>query len=225
MRKFALDFVLFVASAISAVAFDWSAKDLVWGLWLSCLVVGYSTIVIGIAAAAISRPRELLEPPGPAASDAPTVAPRDVRGFPPLARAGLALGILAFFTVHFGLFHVVHGLFLGAFFPLTDAKQWDFGFASLWRNAGAILATGWPLAATSVLGSLDRFRAALRRFDFTTPYRSVVRMHFFIIGYGALHALRVGNAAVYVIVLAIYWFPFEEVRSTRFVRVTRRGST
>ncbi len=43
-----LDLLAFAAGLGMAWAFGWQAKDLVWGLWLSSLVVGYTTIVVGI---------------------------------------------------------------------------------------------------------------------------------------------------------------------------------
>jgi hypothetical protein len=37
-----------------------------------------------------------------------------------LGRCGSFALLLAFFTIHFGMFHFIHGLFLSMFFPLAD---------------------------------------------------------------------------------------------------------
>jgi hypothetical protein len=83
----------------------WHAGDLVWSLWLASLVLGYATIVLGIAgsiAAAVAARRHLL-----------------------LATLS-GVFLLAFFTVHFGMFHFVHSMFLRGFFPLGDGASTAF---------------------------------------------------------------------------------------------------
>ncbi len=212
MRKVVIDALLFVVSAASAIAFAWSPKELVWGLWLSSLVVGFTTIVIGVVAAAARRPGELLRPPGRGTTAPPAVDPTDL---PAVARMLLGAGILAFFTFHFGMFHFVHGCFLESFFPLDESGATDLGFFALAAHFGDIVAIGWPLALTTLIGSIDELKRALTRFDVTSPYRSVVRMHFFIIGYGFLQVLGLSSSGVTVVVLAIYWFPFELLRERK----------
>ena len=41
------------------------------------------------------------------------------------SRAGIVGGLflLAFFTVHFGLFHFVHSMFVNQFFPIESGQQ------------------------------------------------------------------------------------------------------
>lgn len=58
----------------------WRTGDLVWSLWLSSLVIGIASLVLGAKVSAVP-----------------------------------------FFTVHFGLFHFVHSVFLLALFPPTGA--------------------------------------------------------------------------------------------------------
>src|SRR4051812_16327886 len=84
----------------------WSTTDLVWSLWLSSLVVGYSLIVWQI-----TEPiRDLI---GGIAHDggASGLGAGSKIGAIALFAVGTLFG-LAFFTVHFGGFHYVHSTFL-----------------------------------------------------------------------------------------------------------------
>src|SRR6476660_9206462 len=104
--------VLFVAWWTRA-----SATDLVWSLWLSSLVVGYSIILwaivrpMAVGALLAWRNRALVEE---------VLAHADPGKALLLATLGLVgvLFVLAFFTVHFVGFHYVHASFLESFFPV-----------------------------------------------------------------------------------------------------------
>ena len=39
------ELVAFVVTFISAIVFRWDARDIIWGLWISSLCVGYAFIV------------------------------------------------------------------------------------------------------------------------------------------------------------------------------------
>lgn len=89
----------------------WATPDLVWSLWLSSLVVGYAMIVWTIFGPAVILGREA------AGMDSIKVNGKAVvLGGSALLIGGLFL--LAFFTVHFGMFHFVHSVFLKAFLPI-----------------------------------------------------------------------------------------------------------
>jgi hypothetical protein len=87
------DALAFVLGLVIAGLAKWDTGDLIWSLWLSSLVVGYAMIVWAIFSRAWGRVGEML--------------------------GGVFL--LAFFTVHFGMFHFVHSMFLHQFFPLEGA--------------------------------------------------------------------------------------------------------
>jgi hypothetical protein len=108
----------------------WHTTDLVWCLWLSSLVIGYLTIVavigkcVFIGSAVVS-------------SD---LFPAQYRVKAVLIGSGLALFVLAFFSVHFCGFHAVHAALLSSFFPLTDVpklafRSVSFNPISLWKVA------------------------------------------------------------------------------------------
>lgn len=93
----------------------WETTDLVWSLWLFSLVVGYATIVWTIT-------RGLREFSANAATDATHALAKGkiVTGSTLLVGA---LFLLAFFTVHFGGFHLGHSVFLGGFFPIAGTSN------------------------------------------------------------------------------------------------------
>lgn len=86
--------------------------------------------------------------------------------------------MIAFFTIHFGGFHFVHGIFLNGFFPLLDDQP--FGktpaqTAVLFSDFIQIsLKTYWPLIIASAASSFDVMINALKgqRHDFMLePYK------------------------------------------------------
>ena len=116
-----LDLAAFIATAIASFALQWDLAELVWGLWLSSLLVGYALIVYGILSAAF-RPLPAIAPDATPKPDLATAVMRLPAGALPALRIAGATFMLAFFTVHFGGFHYVHGIFLGVFFPLAPGQ-------------------------------------------------------------------------------------------------------
>ena len=102
------DLLALIYSLILAWFLHWSVKDLVWGLWLSSLLVGFTTIVLVVL--------------GPVAKE----VRRETGIGPQIASVAGGLFALAFFTVHFGMFHFVHSVFLNLFFPVDNQPQPGF---------------------------------------------------------------------------------------------------
>jgi hypothetical protein len=94
----ALDLFAFAATVAWATALRWEATDVIWGLWISSLTIGYATIVSTVAGGV-----------------------RNVVCGYRLAAVGGGLLALGFFTFHFGMFHYTHAVSLNAFFPLVDS--------------------------------------------------------------------------------------------------------
>ena len=196
--------------------FGWQTRDLEWSLWLSSLLVGYATIVWTIFRPVLAGERAA------AASNAT-----------PLARAAVGgawliggLFLLAFFTVHFGLFHFVHSVFLNLFFPALDTPSRDFPSPSLYLH---VLVTYWPFVLVAAVAERGAFqRAPLQLFDFgasggpatkkpdafMAPYRNVVRMHLMIFFFAFTSFVRLENFLVYAIVYAVYFFPWRLLKRT-----------
>jgi hypothetical protein len=193
-----LDLLAFAAGLGMAWAFGWQAKDLVWSLWLSSLVVGYTTIVLSIARGAwgASRTSSTLSAP--------------VRGALALGGGGF---LLAFFTVHFGGFHFVHSVFLNLFFPVVDPRTFPGGdlYAEVFRRY-------WPFLAAAFLAERGALQAAWgASSDFRqvgggdlmgAPYRNVVRMHLLIFFFFFAGMAGLDSFGIYAVVFAVYFFPW-----------------
>ena len=187
-RDLALDLFAFAGTVACATIFRWEARDVIWGLWVSSLTVGYATIVSNVV--------------------------RGVRGvlgnYKAVALVG-GIGTLAFFTVHFGMFHFVHAVFLNGFFPLVEPSD---GFPHFLGMVGKSAAAFWPLIVASFLSRLsDIFPASPSnpgKDSFAAPYGNVVRMHLLIFVFAGLHTAGLSRLAI-LPVLAAYFFPWKAV--------------
>ena len=200
----------------------WTTTDLVWSLWLSSLVVGYSMIVWMIVRPALAVARG-------ATRDAELTAQVFAQArLPVVAGAGILVGgglfMLAFFTVHFGGFHYVHSQFLSGFFPIDGTpagrggsagmdtylevarRYWTFLPATFLAERAAFL--NHPTLITVMKGaSKPQASAAI-----LAPYRNVVRMHVLIFFFAFAHFAGLDSLVVYAVVYAVYFFPWRLVR-------------
>ena len=188
-RDVALDLFAFAGTVAFATFFRWEARDVIWGLWISSLTVGYATIVSNV----VRGVRQV------------------VGGYRALAVLG-GVGTLAFFTFHFGMFHFVHAVFLNGFFPIVESGD---GFPNLPGMAARALGSFWPLVVASFLSRLsDIFPSSPGRSvkdSFAAPYANVVRMHLLIFVFAGLHAAGLSRLAI-IPVLAAYFFPWKALR-------------
>lgn len=195
-----LDALAFAAGLGVAWLADWDTKDLVWSLWLSSLVVGYAMIVT------------IVFRPG-------VQAVREQRSEGLLLSLG-GLGLLVFFTFHFGLFHFVHSVFLNEFFPLLGKGQGP-------RVAlyGEVIGRYWIFLPAAFLAERAAFRRApevaaggagvakIRAgADLMAPYKNVVRMHLLIFFFAGVSFAKFDGFIVYAVVYAVYFFPWRLVR-------------
>jgi Family of unknown function (DUF6498) len=215
------DAVAFVAGLAVARWTGWNSGDLVWSLWLSSLVVGYATIVwmIGQPVAELVRAswreRALMDS-----------TPHALPAIWLLLLVG-ALFLLAFFTIHFGMFHYVHSQILISFFPIDtgDGRATHAGMSTYLEIARRY----WPFLPSAFLAHRAAFLRkplSLER-DFSVasltggnkfgnliaePYRNVARMHLLIFFFFFAHFARLENFAVYAVIYAVYFFPWRLVR-------------
>ncbi len=143
-------------------------------------------------------------------------------GFFPDPERGLArfviglpacLFMLGFFTVHFGLFHFVHGLFLNGFFPLLRQGAVGKGPEQVFGIVGACareaLVRYWAFVAASALSRVPTYVAAFRTTDGSmmfTPYLNVIRMHVMIFVFAFLGAAGLQSYGLYPL-LIVYFLP------------------
>jgi hypothetical protein len=219
------DLIAFALGLSIAWVSGWNTTDLVWSLWLSSLVVGYSTIVwiIGQPAAAMAtaiwRSR-----------NDPGSSPRSIVLVWALILL-VAVFLLAFFTVHFGGFHYVHSQVLLSFFPINAPgstspgwagkavyleivrRYWIFLPAAFISHRAVFLREPFAIDQDRPLSTLTR--SGIKNGDmFIEPYRNVLRMHALIFFFFFAHVLRLESFAVYAVIYAVYFFPWRLVRGT-----------
>ncbi|OFV80388.1 MAG: hypothetical protein A2Y78_04695 [Acidobacteria bacterium RBG_13_68_16] len=139
------------------------------------------------------------------------------------------LFMLGFFTFHFGLFHLVHGVFLNGFFPLVRetpvGKSPDQVFGIMGSCAREAVVRYWPFVAASALSRLSAYTAAFETTDGSMlfkPYLNVIRMHVMIFVFAFLGAAGLQSYALYPL-LAAYFLPVGGVLS--LLRSRRRLAT
>jgi hypothetical protein len=217
------DAVAFVVGLAVAWWAGWNTTDLVWSLWLSSLVVGYSTIVWMIGQPVVELIRVSWRDRALVASQ-----PQALTMFWSVLLIG-ALFLLAFFTIHFGGFHYGHSQFLISFFPIDSAA--GAGHAT-WADKSTYIEVArryWPFLPSAFVAhraaflrkplSIDRGFSVKSLGDsnklgslFSEPYRNVMRMHMLIFFFFFAHFARLENFAVYAVVYAVYFFPWRLVR-------------
>ena len=198
-KELARDLIAFAGTVAAVVFFDWQAKDVIWGLWICSLTFGYTTIVVSIFAPAFR-----------AGGGAAAVA----------ALGGVFM--LAFFTVHFGMFHIIHGQFLQQFFPLVEAHE---GFLKPQQMIGTAIALYWPMVLATFISrfsdlplkddktkkkSIFKGGASPGGDAFMKPYSNVIRMHMLIFVFAGLHAAKMADLAIYPVLL-FYFFPWDAI--------------
>ena len=206
----------------------WETKDLVWSLWLSSLLVGYAMIVWKIFGGAFFIGTK-------AWSDRALLSERS-KG--PLAAGGAVLLIgglflLAFFTVHFGMFHFVHSVFLNAFFPVEPGLRGPSA-ALYWQ----VLTVYWPFVLVAAVAERHAFRLGPKPEEppdtavtveaiaarkarnakkggmdgMMAPYKNVIRLHLLIFFFAFASFAKLDNFLVYAVVYAVYFFPWRLIR-------------
>jgi len=217
-----LDGVAFALGLVAAWWFSWKTTDLVWSLWLSSLVVGYTLIIWKLSAPLRGLVRGMEADQSQIVGAGPKVITLGLFAFG-------TLFMLAFFTVHFGMFHFVHSVFLESFFPVTNEPTQ--GFIG-WPTYVEVISRYWWFLPAAFLAERQAFLrppkksglSALmpsgttngrRRAAMMEPYKNVVRMHLLIFFFAFVHFVGLENFVVYAAVYVVYFFPW---------RVVRRGS-
>lgn len=197
----ACDVLAFGLTAFYIAALEWNARDMIWGLWVSSFCVGYAHIVVAIFASAWQAD-----------------------GWGKLLMALGGLPLLAFFTVHFGMFHYVHSMFLNGFFPLVD----DQDVENIFNTLGVTVQHYWPLVLATFLSRFSDFPWGMRSGQsgntLMAPYGNVVRMHLLIFVFAGLHAAGWTDLALYPIV-AFYFVPWSALLGHVKTRVMGRSAS
>lgn len=204
----------------------WNAGDLVWSLWLSSLVVGYSVILWTIAQPAFELGRAMRK------TGLVTGNPASPRAFWAILFAG-GLLFLGFFTIHFGMFHYIHSQLLISFFPIDPGSAGHLSWGGV-SSYSEIVRRYWPFLPAAFLAERAAFmrkplslegdasllgvvsavagKPAKARELFAGPYRNVARIHMLLFFFFFAHFAKLDNFAVYAVVYAVYFFPWRLLR-------------
>ena len=171
----------FAVTVLISLVMRWQAGDLMWGIWASTTAFGY---VYGLVLI-VKNPEEM---------DAGDGTDR-----------GRLFVILTFFTIMFGTFHYVQGLFLDMLYPITSLDGWAIFLAppkALFWYWGVIATTfysRWPqlMAATKPSDRKDRI------FDL---FKNVGQMQALIFLLMFMTSFGLVRFAVYPI-LIVYFLP------------------
>ena len=272
------DVLSFAATVMIAAWQGWVAKDIIWGLWISSLLIGYSFLVtmilssyirgsvpmdkkwkaktktdaikakryspivmnvaITIAAFMFLGPKSgiawfvllvcalfsalNLIVSGDEGTGSRSFGSVFLRRFTALTPS--VLFMLGFFTVHFGGFHFVHGLFLNGFFPLLEWNPFGESPGGVFSGFTLIISKAfteyWPFILFSAVSRFGDYRKAFndkKEPNMFLPYLNVIRMHILIFVFAGLHAAGLESYAVYP-VLIFYFFPAGSILKARFGR-------
>ena len=238
------DIIAYFLGLAIAYFLHWETRDLVWSLWLSSLVIGYLTILSGIAGGVILAVYTVRT--GDISTRFSTAAY--------LIIAAVASFILVFFSFHFCGFHAGHSVFLNHFFPIDGLKTEELMNAfmspvALWIIVFRYIAPSYAifLLATVIaerkyllqplLKMIHRIRTGepkTRVSDFLNsagdkkpkndigkeffgrPYLNVVRMHLLIFFFAFCFMMKIDSFYVYAVVYSVYFFPWKEVKESIF---------
>lgn len=186
----------------------WGPGDVVWSLWSTSLITGFITLLVSMTA----RARATL-----AGSDGGI-------GLPLILLAG-GLFTMAFFSVHFGMFHAVHSVFLNLFFPLVN---WAGPEPGLVVQVQAYLLQCLSLYPAFIgLCVLSHVPAWLnpntKRKAMMAPYANVVKLHLIIIAVGFSQALGAQYVAM-IVFLGVYFLPLGAIFKALREATGKRGT-
>lgn len=202
-----LALVGFLITLLLAYSQNWKVTDLVWSLWITSLVLGYSYIITGIVSSTL---RGVIVSQGPAGRLLQALSlPDSLRWI--LAILG-GLFLLAFFSVHFLMFHFVHSVFLNLFFPIYSMGG---DFPNILAIVAICLTRYWPIILLSAVTSLPAFLRLTQVTDtnfVSMPYRNVIKLHISIFVFAGLSLLRVDGIGLYYL-LILYFFPFGSLKN------------
>ena len=174
--------VAFAATVVIAWLMRWGAGDLMWGVWASSVTYGYAYGVVLI----VANPEEADAGDG--------------------SHVGTVLGIVAFFTFIFLLFHYWQGIVLNMVFPITPLEGW-----ALLLYPFTAISWYWGVIVTTFYSRWHELKAVTRPSDdphrLLLPFKNIVRMQILVFVFLFLASVGLIRFAVYP-VLVFYFFPF-----------------
>lgn len=192
----------FFLSLVLAVCLGWSLPDLVWSMWLSSLVIGFTYIVYSIYK---------------------NTSPVKHK----ITRILVVIFPVLFFMFHFGMFHFVHSIFLNAFISpdgiISDSSNWevtktgngfsftpkngkDKDFINSFPNYLLLFKTYFWILPIAFLSNFSLFRNPKQ--GPAAAYKNVIKLHILIFIFAGMAAMRLNIFVVYLFTYAWFFFPF-----------------
>jgi hypothetical protein len=228
------DVAAFAVGLMAARVLGWTTTDLVWSLWLSSLTLGYLSILFAIGKGFYLGSAVVFSDGFPSEYRAKAVLGGSLVGL--FVLAFFSVHFCAFHAVHAGFlssFFPPNGVpkqvfssvsfnpirLLGNAFSYLMPK---YGFflvpiiiserRALFGSLGALLDAKREFGSDQYLTQLFKASGASTHDLFSRPYVNVVRMHLLIFFFAICHALKIDSFAVYVVVYAVYFFPWSVFR-------------
>lgn len=195
------DILLFAAALAVALWNRDTGHNVVWGMWLSSLVLGYAYIVWSIGRWVFA-----------------------LKGGAFVGGVFSGVFLLGFFTFHFGMFHFGHAIFLNDFFPIPVSGERTGLFLSF-DHYWWVISHYWWFLLIALLSERSAFmepRAplpkepgntakALRKVNLMKPYAKVVRLHILIFVFAFADTVGLTQALILVIIHAAYFLPWRNL--------------
>lgn len=170
--------------------YGWSLSDLILLYWLESGVIGFFTVARMLVARSEGLPQAV-------------------------ARLGKRFGV-PFFVMHYGIFWLVHGMFVYAFFGGADdammSRPGSFFFGAFINTFTRADVFAWPLLGLLVSHALSfvteylltgAYRSATINQLMAQPYGRVVVLHLTILGGGFLAMALGPSTAVLLVFVAV----------------------
>jgi Family of unknown function (DUF6498) len=228
------DVAAFAVGLIAARMLGWNTTDLVWSLWLSSLTIGYLSILLAIGKGFYIGSAVVFSDGFPEQYRAKAIVGGSLVGL--FVLAFFSVHFCGFHAVHAGFLSsffppvgVPKQVFSSVSFNpirlLGNAFSYlmpKYGFfllpiiiserRLLFGSLGAVLDARREFGSGQYLERLFKASGASPHDLFSRPYVNVVRMHALIFFFAICHALRIDSFGVYVVVYAVYFFPWSIFR-------------
>jgi hypothetical protein len=227
------DVAAFALGLATARMLGWNTTDLVWSLWLSSLVLGYLSILSVIGKGFFIGSAVVFSEQFPAQYRAKAILIGSSLAL--FVMAFFSVHFCGFHAVHAGFlssFFPPDGVPKQAFGSVSFNPVRLFGnaFEYLMPKYGLFLIPVVVAERRVLFGSLSALMQARRQPAsdqyigqllsalsasgasahglFSRPYLNVVRMHLLIFFFAICHALKIDSFPVFVVVYAVYFFPW-----------------
>lgn len=228
------DLAAFVAGLGVAWMLGWTTTDLVWSLWLSSLVLGYLSILSVIGKGVYLGSAVVFNAQFPSQDRVRAILIGSALAlfvltffsvhfcgfhavhaaflssfFPPPGVPPKVFGSVSFspFRLLGNAFHYLMPKYGAFLLPVIVSER-----RVLLGSVEALFRARRLPSSEQAIGQMLQASGASAHGLLSRPYVNVVRMHLLIFFFAICHALRIDSFPVYVVVYAVYFFPWSVLR-------------